>query len=80
MTKQLTIGKDYGIIFGLNPKQGQQMIYNGGNGWTAINGDLRQVDDSPETTNEVVSHLYLMPDFKSDIKTVGNTGYRRASK
>ena len=34
-------------------------------------------DESKETTDEVINHLYLMPDFKSDIKTVGNTGYIR---
>ena len=63
MTK-LEIGKDYGIIFGLDAKVGQKMIYNGSDNWTAINGDLQQTDDSPETTTEVINYLYLMPDYK----------------
>lgn len=77
MKKDLVIGKDYGPIFGLDAKKGQNMIYNGGISWTAINGDIKMTDESEETTDEVINHLYLMPDFKSDIKTVGNIGYIR---
>lgn len=75
--KDLVIGKDYGLIFGLDSSKDQHMIYNGGNSWTAINGELQQTGDSPETTTEIVNRLYMMPDYKSDIKTVGNVGYTR---
>jgi hypothetical protein len=76
MTK-LVVGKDYGIIFGLDANHNQHMIYNGNDSWTAINGELQQTDNSPETTTEIVNHLYMMPDYKDDIKIVGNIGYTR---
>jgi hypothetical protein len=62
MKKELIIGKDYGPIFGLNPLQGQHMIYNGGISWTAKNGDLQFTDDAQETNEEALNHLSMMDD------------------
>jgi hypothetical protein len=77
MGKELEIGKDYGAIFGLDSKNGQHMIYNGDDNWTAINGEVKMTDNSPETTIEAINNLFLMPDYKDGIETIGNIGYRR---
>ena len=54
MTKQLEIGKDYGFVFGLNPEKGQHMIYNGGNSWTAKEGDREMTKENAVETSEKV--------------------------
>jgi len=57
MTKELEIGKDYGSIFGLDSKKGQQMIYNGGISWTAKQGDKEMTKDSQSTTDNALTYI-----------------------
>lgn len=66
---ELEVGKNYGLIFGLDEGQGQKMVYNGGISWTAINGDLQLRDDNDqETTDLVLDNLFQMPDYDDGIK------------
>lgn len=55
--KDLVIGKDYGAIFGLDAKNGNKMIYNGGINWTAIKGEKTMTMDSKGTTDNAVEYV-----------------------
>lgn len=56
MAKQLTIGQDYGSIFGL--PSGNKMIFMGGNKWRAESADGRVHEaDSAKTTENALEYV-----------------------
>ena len=57
MKKELTVGKDYGCIFGLDSEKGQSLTYDGGNKWTARKPGAEQVIDSADTTAKAVAYI-----------------------
>lgn len=57
MTQTLETGKDYGGIFGLSTEKGQQMIYNGGISWTAIQPGKQMTMDSQPMTDKATEYI-----------------------
>ena len=55
--KILTIGTDYGTVFGFDKTKNQHMIYNGGDNWTAQNGAISKTADSVGTTTKVLDYI-----------------------
>ena len=56
MKKELTVGKNYGGIFGL--PDNKQMVYNGGISWTAIDGTQKPMTmDSQKTTDNALEYI-----------------------
>jgi hypothetical protein len=50
MDKKLEIGKNYGDIFGLDPKKGMRMIYLGGNKWRCEKpGAVKEIEGESTT-------------------------------
>lgn len=57
MKNELEIGHDYGFVFGLDTKKDQHMVYDGGNTWTAREGERARQMDSPGTTAKVLEYI-----------------------
>jgi len=58
MKKKLETGKDYGFVFGLDDEKGQHMIYNGGNSWTAKEGEREMTkENAVETSEKVLAYI-----------------------
>lgn len=53
----LTVGKDYGGIFGLDKSKGQHMYYEGGDKWRAVNGSKVMTSDSKATTEKAKEYI-----------------------
>ena len=56
--KDLTIGKDYACIMGLDPDgKGQHMIYMGGNKWLAQQPGSEREIESEKTTQNAIEYI-----------------------
>ena len=55
--KTLEINHDYGFVFGLDKKKNQHMIYNGGDSWTAKEGDRERTAESKGTTEKALEYI-----------------------
>ena len=54
---QLTIGDNYGSIFGLDSTKGQKMIYLGGSKWRAEKPGITKEMDSPDTVAKALAYI-----------------------
>jgi hypothetical protein len=61
MNKQLEIGKDYGIIFGLDASKGMMMIYQGGISWMCIKPGAEKIIESQGTTDNAIKYISAAP-------------------
>jgi len=61
MSKTLTIGHDYGGVFGLDKDKGQHMIYRGGNTWTAKKPGAERTSESEKTTRNALEYINRPP-------------------
>ena len=57
MEKTLEIGTNYGSCFGFEKEKGQQLIYQGGDTWLAINGETQKEVDSKDTTKKALEYI-----------------------
>lgn len=58
MSTELTVGKDYASIFGLDPDgKGQHMIYKGGNKWLAQQPGSEREIVSDKTTQNALAYI-----------------------
>ena len=55
--KELTIGDNYGSIFGLDAAKCQKMIYLGGSKWRAEKPGLAKEMDSPDTSAKALAYI-----------------------
>jgi hypothetical protein len=55
--KPLEIGKDYGKIFGLDPKKDQHMFYQGGISWKAVSPKGERIADSQKMYNDALDTI-----------------------
>jgi len=57
MRKELIIDTDYGFVFGLDPDNGQQLIYLGGVKFKIVNGTMEKTVESADSVRKATEYI-----------------------